>query len=212
MAADRHQQDFDAEKVLKLFCSCRAEDNLIFVDSYVDAYEELCKLFRLFGSIFTFVTSDVEQKIGILREYNKGENSQHYKTVQSMLQFEVLNDLINNKKRPSGARTLLRLHRAMEFISAFLRKLKDSDNKGKFTSATGEAYDTTLAKHHPWLIRKAVHVALYMLPTRQELLKKMQVEDNQRGVQGISDLISELDMIFDVIEKLYAKDDLLGLA
>ncbi|CAG5131711.1 unnamed protein product [Candidula unifasciata] len=211
MAAERQHQVFDPEKVLKLFSSCRAEDDLIFIDCYVDAYEELCKLFRLFGTIFTFVTSDVEQKICILREYNKGDDSQEYKTVQSMLQFEVLHELTDNKKKASGARTLLRLHRAMEFISAFLEKLKETNSTVKFSSATSEAYDTTLARHHPWLIRKAVHVALYMLPARQDLLKKMGVDDDQKGMQGISDLISELVIIFNVIEKLYAKDELLNL-
>ncbi|XP_059178922.1 ceramide-1-phosphate transfer protein-like [Physella acuta] len=207
-----HTKDgFDALRVYKLFISCRTVDDVINLDCYIDAYEELCKLFRLFGTIFSFVTSDVEEKIGILRDFRKSENAEQYKSVQSMLQFEVSKDLTKSKKHPSGARTLLRLHRALEFISAFLQKLKNTDNSVKFSSAASAAYDDTLSRHHPWLIRKAVHVAMYMLPTRQDLLKKMGVEDNEAGMQGINDLIHELNTIFSVTEELYKRDDLLDL-
>lgn len=168
-------------------------------------------MFRLFGTIFSFVTSDVEEKIGILRDFRKSENAEQYKSVQSMLQFEVSKDLTKNKKQASGARTLLRLHRALEFISAFLQKLKNTDNSAKFSSAASAAYDETLSRHHPWLIRQAVHVAMYMLPTRQDLLKKMGVEDNDAGMQGINDLIHELNTIFNVTEELYKRDNLLDL-
>ncbi|CAL1532621.1 unnamed protein product [Lymnaea stagnalis] len=207
-----HSRDgFDALRVYNLFSSCRKDNDVISLDCYVDAYEELCKLFRLFGTIFSFVTSDVEEKIVILRKYRKSEQANKYESIQSMLHFEVSQDLTKNKERPSGARTLLRLHRALEFISAFLLKLKESDNNVRFSTAATKAYDDTLAKHHPWLIKKAVHVAMYMLPSRQDLLKKMGVEDNEKGMGGISDLVVELNTIFKVTEDLYRKDNLLDL-
>ncbi|KAH9513473.1 hypothetical protein Btru_033154 [Bulinus truncatus] len=207
-----HSHDgFDSLKVYNLFTSCKDEDDTIFLDSYIEAYEELCKLFRLFGTIFSFVTSDVEEKIAILREYRKSEHAEEYKTIQTMLEYELEQDLTRNVKKPSGARTLLRLHRALEFISAFLLKLRDSDGTVKFSSAATKAYDETLAKHHPWLVKKAVHLAMYMLPSRAELLKKMGVEDNEGGMQGISDLAQELTAIFQVTEEIYNKGNLLDL-
>lgn len=207
-----HSRDsFDALRVYNLFSSCRKDNDVISLDCYIDAYEELCKLFRLFGTIFSFVTSDVEEKIVILRKHRKSDQANKYESIQSMLQYEVSQDLTKSKERPSGARTLLRLHRALEFISAFLLKLKETDNNVRFSTAATKAYDETLAKHHPWLIRKAVHVAMYMLPSRQDLLKKMGVEDNEKGMGGISDLVVELNTIFKVTEDLYRKDNLLDL-
>ncbi|XP_005100179.1 ceramide-1-phosphate transfer protein [Aplysia californica] len=204
-------EKFDAEKVLKLFSSCRGDGDILSLDCYVDAYEELCKLFRLFGTIFSFVTSDVEEKIGILRDFRKAENAESYKTIQSMLDYEVANSLTNMKKRPSGARTLLRLHRALEFISALLMKIRDTDNSVKFSSVATKAYDETLAKHHPWLVKKAVHVAMYMLPSRPDLLNKMSIEDSNAGKARMTDLIDELNVIYNITQKLYEKDNLLDL-
>ncbi|XP_013060780.2 ceramide-1-phosphate transfer protein-like isoform X1 [Biomphalaria glabrata] len=207
-----HSHDgFDALRVYNLFTSCKGEDDIILLDTYIDAYEELCKLFRLFGTIFSFVTSDVEEKINILRDYRKSDVAEKYKTIQSLLEYEVEQGTAKNTKKPSGARTLLRLHRALEFIAAFLLKLKETDNTVKFSSAAMKAYDDTLARHHPWLVKKAVHVAMYMLPSRLDLLKKMGVEDNERGMQGISDLAHELTVIFQVTEEAYSQDNLLDL-
>ena len=161
--------------------------------------------------MFSFVTSDVEEKIGILRDYRKSEHAEQYKTIQSMLAYEVASDTVKKKKTNSGSRTLLRLHRALEFITEFLLKLKESDNHYKFSNVVTKAYDDTLAKHHPWLIKKAVHVAMYMLPTRPDLLKKMGLKDEEKDMHIVMDLVRELNLIYKITQDLYAKDNLLEL-
>nr|KAG5685685.1 hypothetical protein BaRGS_027195 [Batillaria attramentaria] len=171
----------------------------------------MCRLFKLFGTAFTFVTSDVVEKIGILRDYRKSEVGVHYQTIQTMVKYEVDNNLTNQKKKASGCRTLLRLHRALEFISALLAKIRDTDNKSKFSHEATAAYDTTLAKYHPWLIRKAVHVAMYILPNREQLLAKMKVEDTPEGKGQINKLIEQLDSVYDITQELYSKNNLLDL-
>lgn len=134
-----------------------------------------------------------------------------YRTVQSMLKFEVSNSLVENEAKSSGAITLLRLHRAMEFISAFLEKLQDSDHNDRLSSIAVEAYDGTLAKHHCWFVKKAVRVALYILPTRQDFMAKIGVKEDERSIQSLNKLVSELKIIFEVIETYYAKYSLLDL-
>lgn len=163
------------------------------------------------GTIFNFVTSDIVEKIGILRDYQKSEVGEHFRSIQSMVKYEVSNDLTNQKKKASGCRTLLRLHRALEFIAALLTKIRNTDNSCKFSNEATEAYDSTLAKYHPWLIKKAVHVAMYTLPDRKNLLLKMTVEDTPEGMAKVEALIGQLNMVYDVTQKLYIDNNLLDL-
>ncbi|OTF76012.1 glycolipid transfer protein domain-containing protein 1-like, partial [Euroglyphus maynei] len=88
---------------------------------YLQAYSELIKFFNMFGGLFTFVTKDVHSKIEILESYANDDNhGDHYRTIAMMIDFERNQNLLIDQKRPSGSRTLLRLHRALEFISIFL--------------------------------------------------------------------------------------------
>ena len=72
--------------------------------------------------MFGWVASDIDAKMEILRGLKNGEQSEKYQSVQSMIQYEVDNNLIKHKAKDSstGTRNLLRLHRALEYIVAFL--------------------------------------------------------------------------------------------
>ena len=85
-------------------------------------YEELYKFLNLLGTVFGWVASDVDAKMEILRGHKNGESGDKYLTVQSMVQHEIENDMIKHKAKDSstGTRNLLRLHRALEYIVAFL--------------------------------------------------------------------------------------------
>ena len=76
----------------------------------------------------------------------------------SNLNSKVEHDLIKTKKKddPSGSRTLLRLHRALEYIIAFLHKLDDIQDADLCSVISVEAYEATLMKYHPWVVQ--VHV------------------------------------------------------
>lgn len=168
-------------------------------------------MFSILGSVFGFVTADVVEKIGILREYRRSEISEKYVTIQSMIQHEVETNTTNNKKKASGARTLLRLHRALEFTARLMKDLKVADEHEKMSHITKTAYDDTLAHFHPWLIRKGVHVAVYTLPSRKHFLEKLKVDDHEKAkdlLAKVSDLQKDIHCI---TEELYAKEKLLDL-
>ena len=63
--------------------------------------------------------------------------------------------MIKTKKKddPSGSRTLLRLHRALEYIIAFLHKLDDIQDADLCSVISVEAYEATLMKYHPWVVQ-----------------------------------------------------------
>ena len=96
--------------------------NIYYIFLQILAYEELFKFLNLLGTVFGWVASDIDAKMEILRGLKNGEQSEKYLTVQSMIQYEVDNNLIKYKAKDSstGTRNLLRLHRALEYIAAFL--------------------------------------------------------------------------------------------
>ena len=169
------------------------------------------RLLKLLGTVFSFVNSDVVEKIGILKEYRSSELGEEYKTIQSMINYEVQTKTTNNKKKASGSRTLLRLHRALDFITDFMKNVRAAEMDAKLSGIGAQSYDRTIAKHHPWLIRKGVHLAVYTLPTRIQFMEKLKVED-QAHTEELLGKVAELGhKIFEIVEKLYADNNLLDL-
>lgn len=163
------------------------------------------------GTVFAFVNSDVVEKIGILKDFRNSDLREEYKTIQSMINYEVKNNLTNVKHKPSGSRTLLRLHRALDFITDFMKSIREADREVKLSGIGSQSYDRTLAKHHPWLIRKGVHLAVYTLPTRAHFMERMKVTDMSH-TEGLLGRTAELGhQIFEIVEKVYADNKLLDL-
>lgn len=61
----------------------------------------------------------------------------------------------------------------VDFIREFLRQLGELSDSDKTSSCCQDAYNKTLAKHHPWVVRKAAVVAMYTMPTRELLFRKV---------------------------------------
>lgn len=68
------------------------------------------------GSVFSFVSSDLKQKIDVLTSL-LNKDHQQYTTVKSMIEYEKENKLLEKSDYVNGARTLLRLHRGLGTIS-----------------------------------------------------------------------------------------------
>jgi hypothetical protein len=64
-----------------------------------------------------------------------------------------------------------------DFIKLFLQKVNELEDEDKTCSACQDAYNSTLANYHPWIIRKGATMAMYALPTRGGLLQKVCVEN-----------------------------------
>lgn len=71
------------------------------------------------GTVFSFVSSDLKQKIDHLNNLLIKEDK--YSTVKSMIEYEKESKLIEKTDYSNGARTLLRLHRGLgKIFSHFL--------------------------------------------------------------------------------------------
>lgn len=171
----------------------------------------------MFGTLFSFVTKDVLSKINILQAYLQDDmDGLNYKSVQSMIDFEKRSDRLTDLKRPSGSRTLLRLHRALEFISQFLHEVTKISDDSSTVNAARTAYSQTLAKYHPWLIRKSVNIATFALPYRKNLIEQVYGGIYPTGGpkevnENISYLAHITDQVFNATQKLYEEHDLLEL-
>lgn len=60
-----------------------------------------------------------------------------------------------------------------DFIRLFLQKVGDLCDEDKTCGVCQEAYNSTLANFHPWIVRKGAIMAMYALPTRGGLLQKV---------------------------------------
>ena len=190
---------------------CSEEDLLI--DEYITAYEELCIFFGLLGSVFGFITSDIKEKIEILRNFRNGHSERNmYERVEKMMEHEIE---VNKKTNQVllGSRTLLRLHRALSFTMLFMERLSESTDHEKASSIASSAYSETLAKYHPWLIRKAANLAMYTLPSRGDMLVLVASgqADEQDVQKKLKNCVVAIRVVYESVEALYTKYDLHGL-
>jgi len=209
--------DFSLHNLHKFFAKCMSED--IEIGSYILGYREVYKFLTLLGSVFSWVAVDVQVKLDLLQKYHTGENKEKYQTLKSMLDYEIENDMILRKKKddPSGSRTLLRLHRALEYVVMFLGKLDSIKNEDKCAPISREAYDLTLYKYHIWAIQKAAKLAMGLLPTKGGLVNKVCPEAAtdeavmDKVQQDFIKAVDSMKQVFDKSQELYEEKDLLNI-
>ncbi|VDM64007.1 unnamed protein product [Angiostrongylus costaricensis] len=191
---------FRIETVLKNFEAATSEDhnedvNLVY---FIGAYEELTKFIGLLGKIFHFVQIDVREKTNKL-QYLWETNPDSYRSVKSMVVFE------NEKRHYPGSKALLALHRALEFIVAFLNALAESTNDESVSSICRRTYDDTLARFHNWVIRKAVGLALYTLPSRGQLITSIQgsIPEEEHVRLVLSNVVAKTQVVYSRVHSIY---------
>lgn len=141
------------------------------------------RFFEQLGTVFSFISNDVHNKITILeRMISTGDQSQHYQGLLTMIRYEQGAGILNKSSRnnPSGTRTFIRLHRALQFVHRFVEQLSIATDECCTEPLARSAYQDTLAAHHPWLVQKGAGLALKLLPKRGQLLHNVLGESNWR--------------------------------
>lgn len=96
---------------------------------------QLRRMIHLFGGLFTFVNSDVRDKLLILEYHRRSDDGEQYASVSSMIAFERSKVPGFEKQRSAAqihgkdnaCRTLLRLHRALKFLETMFRGLCEAE-------------------------------------------------------------------------------------
>jgi hypothetical protein len=167
---------------------------------------------RLQGRLLGFVANNLEEKIGILETLRRCDTCNNYRTVQSMIKYEVEYGLTTFRGRvPSGSRTLLRLQRGLEFILRFIDELSMSEDGAKSSYIAHNVYKRTLANHHPWHKQKMAYITLFMLPNRRDLIETMCKQSYDQVLILMDEVTQTGNPIYDIIHNLYKKNNLLNL-
>ena len=178
----------------------------------VKIYPFCCRFFKLTGTLFGFVAKDIEWKVSVIESKLKSSRSQHYRTVKKMVQYEVNNSMALKKGHdPSGSRTLLRLHWALEFILEFMSRISESTDVDKTSAIASDVYVKTLSNHHPWVTRKMATLAMYFLPSRKELISVMCKQDYTTVLELLHHVVEAGQVVYDTTEKVYAQNNLLRI-
>ncbi|XP_072101529.1 ceramide-1-phosphate transfer protein [Mobula birostris] len=208
-------EPFRLSEVLESFRSCLTESGELVQEHYLDGWKGLVKFMNSLGAAFSFISKDVVTKIQILENYGCSERGQEYRTIQSMVKYEVDNKLVDLKKRgdhwDSGCRTLLRLHRALKWLQLFLEKLRVASDDSKTSVLCTDAYNDSLANYHPWIVRKAAVLAFHLLPSRADFFEVMNMGTTEKVVATLEEAVPLISKTYDITQDLYAQHDLLDL-
>lgn len=195
----------DLHHVHQCFQRSLKEEDDVVIEAYIDGYTELVKFLDLIGTVFSFVSSDVKSKMKVMEKHRESEQSLYYESFKKMMKYEKETSLYEKNDFVSGSRTMLRLHRGLDFIRLFLRRVSEADEKSNTSSISQETYNMTLAEFHPWYIRKAAILAMYALPSRKDLLKKIfgTEESLTAALAILPQTLSSCDEVYKRVEQLY---------
>ncbi|KPJ10430.1 Glycolipid transfer protein domain-containing protein 1 [Papilio machaon] len=208
-----NEHTLDLHYVHQSFQRSLKEEDDVVIEAYIDGYNELVKFLNLIGSVFSFVSSDVKSKIKVMEKHREGDDAIYYESFKKMMKYEKETCLHEKNGFVSGSRTMLRLHRGLDFIRLFLKRLSDSDDAVNTCTTCQSSYNETLAEFHPWYIRKAATLAMHALPTRPDLLKKIfGTEDRLTEAMTIlPQTLQSCDEVYQRVEQLYTDFDFHGL-
>jgi len=141
-----------------------------------------------------------------------------YRSVRSMIEVELLRGLVDFEKYTySGCRTLLRLHRALDWLRLFLEKLAETPaggTGGRLRSPSElcrEAYQSTLAHHHTWFVRRAAELAFIALPERGFFYRLVCVQ-NQEELSGVLlRVVAAIQEVYDRTQEILQENKMLDL-
>lgn len=94
------------------FSTFFTDTTTMMIESALLTRPPLFRFFQLMGSVFGFVSSDLKQKIEILRSLIE-KDSENYVSVKKMIEYEKRNKLLQKSDFANGTMTLLRLHRGL---------------------------------------------------------------------------------------------------
>uniref|UniRef100_A0A9I9D2N7 Glycolipid transfer protein domain-containing protein n=1 Tax=Cucumis melo TaxID=3656 RepID=A0A9I9D2N7_CUCME len=170
------------EGLAKFVNSLKDSSQELRLDTLCEACSLVSVLFSSLGLAFKFAELEYVSKVRDLVEASK-----KYKTLHTILDADIANDTV--KTPGSHSRNLRRVRQGLDLIRALFEQFMSTE--GKLTKllacvfseyslreAASTAYTQVCAPYHSWAVRTAVSAGMYTLPTREQLLLKLN-ETNQ---------------------------------
>ncbi|CAH4029050.1 ceramide-1-phosphate transfer protein [Pieris brassicae] len=208
-----NENTLDLHYVHECFQKSLKENDDVVIDAYIDGYNELVKFLNLIGTVFSFVSSDVKSKIKVMEKLKSGDDAIYYESFKKMMKYEKETSLHEKNGFVSGSRTMLRLHRGLDFIRLFLKRISETEQDMNTCTTCQGSYNETLAEFHPWYIRKAATLAMHALPSRQDLLKKIFGSEDKltEAMLVLPQTLESCDEVYQRVHQLYTDFDFHGL-
>ncbi|XP_059059653.1 ceramide-1-phosphate transfer protein isoform X2 [Achroia grisella] len=186
-----NENSLDLHYVHQSFQRSLKENDDVVIEAYIDGYNEL--------------VNDVKSKIKVMEKHKEGENAIQYESFKKMMKYEKETGLHEKSGFVSGSRTMLRLHRGLDFIRLFLKRLSESNDTVSTCTTCQGSYNETLAEFHPWYIRQAATLAMHALPTRPDLLKKIFGTEASlaAALAVLPQTLSSCDEVYKRVQQLY---------
>jgi hypothetical protein len=90
------------------------------------------------------------------------------------------------------------------------QELADAPSNVSMATCTSTAYGVTLANFHPWPVRAAVAAAVYALPSRTTLLRRLG-SDEETARNDLRACITAIRPVYDMVQAEYSRLDLHAL-
>ncbi|NXX85951.1 CPTP protein, partial [Urocolius indicus] len=209
------QGAFSLREVLGAFQTCVTERREVLLGPYLSGWRGLVRFLQSLGTIFSFISKDAVAKVQIMESYCSGEQREKYVSLQSMVEYELANGLVDVQKRgdhpESGCRTVLRLHRALRWLQLFLEGLRTGQEDSQTSVICTDSYNASLAAYHPWVVRKAATLAFCVLPSRNAFLEIMNVGTPEEAVAMLGEALPYICDVYGITQELFAQHKLLDL-
>ncbi|KAF3951225.1 hypothetical protein ACB098_05G135200 [Castanea mollissima] len=194
--ADNHKplrKISEAFKELEATVNSQTPDDLE-VASFSRACSLISPLFGCLGIAFKFGEMDYVAKVNDLVEASKSVG-----TLQAMVERDVAANTV--KKGGSHTRNLLLVKRGVDMVKVLFEQILVTDGNSLKNPAT-KAYAQVFAAHHGWAIKKAVAAGMYLLPTKAQLLQKLNEDEPSARIQMQSYITASAPVIL-YIDKLF---------
>ncbi|KAJ3697705.1 hypothetical protein LUZ61_001410 [Rhynchospora tenuis] len=151
-------------------------------------------LFGCLGFAFKFAELEYVAKVNDLIEASK-----EYDTLQSIIDNDVKNNTVRHKG--SHSRNLRRVRLGLDLIRALFEQFLVTKD-GSLKDAATTAYGQVCAPFHNWAIRKAVGAGMYTLPTKDQLISRLNETDYsvqkemRRYIDASSPIIRYIDDLY----------------
>ncbi|KAI4306341.1 hypothetical protein L6164_029628 [Bauhinia variegata] len=187
----------DAFKELATFVNSQNAD--VEVASFSRACSLVSPLFGCLGIAFKFAEKDYVAKVHDLAEASKS-----IQTLESLIDLDVQANTV--RKAGSHTRNLLRVKRGLDMVRVLFEQIIVTDGNSLKDPAS-KAYAQVFAPYHGWAVRKAVSAGMYALPTKQQLLRKLNEDESSAKVQMQHYVTASAPLIL-YVDKLFSSREL----
>ncbi|KAI9084925.1 hypothetical protein K1719_033098 [Acacia pycnantha] len=166
----------------------------LLLDKFCRACSHVSVLFHSLGLVFKFAESEYISKLHALMDASKT-----YDTLQDIIDLDVANETV--KTHGSLSRSLRRVRQGLDLVRAIFKQFLLTDDSS-LKEAASTAYAQVCAPYHSWTVRTAVAAGMYALPTRDQLLVRLN-ETNQSAKKRMIRYINASVSVIEYIDRLY---------